>query len=54
MERSYGSFTRVIPLPAEINQDKVEATFKKGVLIVTLPNSEQAIKETKKISVKSE
>lgn len=54
MERSYGSFTRVIPLPAEINQDKVEATFKKGVLIVTLPKTEQAIKETKKISVKSE
>jgi HSP20 family protein len=53
MERSYGSFSRVIPLPTEIDQDKVKATFKKGVLTVELPKTEKAIKETKKIDVKS-
>ena len=30
MERSYGSFSRVIPLLSEIDQDKVKATFKKA------------------------
>jgi HSP20 family protein len=54
MERSFGSFTRTIPLPAEIDVDKVKAEFKKGLLTVTLPKSEKAIKEKKKISVKAE
>jgi HSP20 family protein len=54
MERSYGSFTRTIPLPAEIDTDKAKAEFKKGVLTVTLPKTARAIKETKKISVKAE
>ncbi len=54
MERSYGSFTRGIPLPVEVDTDKVHATFKKGVLQVTLPKTAKAIQETKKISVKAE
>jgi HSP20 family protein len=54
MERSFGSFSRTIPLPAEIDVDKVKAEFKKGLLTVTLPKSEKAIKEKKKISVKAE
>jgi HSP20 family protein len=54
MERSYGSFSRTIPLPAEVDMDKVEAQFKKGVLKVTLRKSADAVKETKKISVKVE
>ncbi len=54
MERTFGSFTRTIPLPTEIDVDKVKAEFKKGVLTVTLPKSEKAIKETKKIPVKAE
>jgi HSP20 family protein len=53
MERSYGSFTRSIPLPVEVNTDKVEATFKKGVLDITLPKTAKAIGETKKVAVKS-
>jgi len=54
MERSYGSFSRTLPLPSEIDQDKVKATFKKGVLTVTLPKTEKAIKETKKIDIKTD
>jgi HSP20 family protein len=37
MERSYGSFSRTIALPSEVDADNVEAKFKKGVLTVTLP-----------------
>jgi HSP20 family protein len=54
MERSYGSFSRSIPLPSEIDTNKVKADFKKGILTVTLPKTPQAIKETKKIQVKAE
>ncbi|MFZ5907189.1 MAG: Hsp20/alpha crystallin family protein [Nitrospirota bacterium] len=54
MERSYGSFSRTVPLPTEIDTNKVKAEFKKGILSVTLPKTQQAIKETKKIQVKAE
>lgn len=53
MERSYGSFTRSIPLPVDVNTDKVEATFKKGILYVTLPKTVSAMEKTKKVPVKS-
>jgi HSP20 family protein len=42
-ERAYGSFQRVITLPARVNAEKVNATFKDGVLTVKLakiPESE--------------
>ncbi len=54
MERSFGSFSRTIPLPVEIDMDKVKAEFKKGLLTVTLPKTAKAIKETKKIPVKAD
>jgi len=54
MERSYGSFSRTIPLPVEVETDKVEAKFKKGVLSITLPKTAKAVSETKKIAVKVE
>jgi len=54
MERSYGSFSRTIPLPVEIETDKVEAKFKKGVLTITLPKTARAAAETKSIAVKVE
>jgi HSP20 family protein len=53
MERSYGSFTRSVPLPVEVDTDKVQATFKKGVLDITLPKTARAIQEMKKVPVKS-
>ena len=53
-ERSYGSFTRSIPLPVEVDAEKVAASFKKGVLTVKLPKTKQAITETKKVAIKAD
>ena len=54
VECSYGSFHRVIPLPAGIDQKKVQAQFKNGVLNITLPKAEEAKAKGKKIPIKSE
>ena len=51
VERSYGSFRRTFRLPTEVDTDNVDATYKDGVLTVTLPKSE-AVKP-KKIEEKS-
>ncbi len=53
IERSYGSFQRVIPLPREIDLNKAQARFKNGVLTVTLPKLEQAKAKGKKIPIQS-
>lgn len=39
MERSYGAFKRTIPLMCDVDEGKAEATFKNGVLTVTLPKT---------------
>jgi HSP20 family protein len=51
-ERSYGAFSRSITLPRQIEIDKVAASFKKGVLTITLPKTAAAVEATKKIDVK--
>ena len=48
-----GSFDRVIDLPAEVEEDKAEAEFSKGVLTIKLPKSEEAQAKRKKIKIKS-
>jgi HSP20 family protein len=53
MERSYGAFLRQIPLPVEVDEGKVEASFDKGVLKVVLPKSAKAEARTKKIAIKA-
>ncbi|MFC1765439.1 Hsp20/alpha crystallin family protein [Planctomycetota bacterium] len=53
MERRYGSFSRVIPLSAEVDEGKVQADFKKGVLKITLPKTSEAQQSRKKIEIKS-
>lgn len=50
-ERSYGMFQRVVGLPAEVQEDKVEAEFSKGVLTVRLPKSPAAQKKSRKIEI---
>lgn len=37
IERSYGSFQRVLSLPEDADQDKIDAHFKNGVLTITMP-----------------
>ena len=51
VERSYGSFTRSIRLPKEIQNEKINASYKNGVLKITLPKSEAAKKKEIKIKV---
>jgi HSP20 family protein len=41
-ERSYGAFVRTVRLPATVDGSKVTATFKNGLLTVTLPKAPAA------------
>ena len=52
-ERRYGSFERRLQIPEGVDTDKIEATFKKGVLSVSLPKKPEAQKPEKKIEVKA-
>jgi len=54
VERTYGSFQRVIPLNVEVDEDKATASFKNGVLAITLPKAAEAVKQSKKITIKKE
>lgn len=51
VERSYGSFSRSIDLPAGVTADKIKATMSKGVLKVVIPTP--AKPEPQKIEVKA-
>ena len=51
VECSYGSVHRAIPLPAEIDPDRIEAKFKNGVLNIKMPKAETA--KSKKIEIQS-
>jgi HSP20 family protein len=49
VERTYGSFSRSFTLPSVVDQEKIKAEYKDGVLRVTLPKKEEA--KPKQISV---
>ncbi len=51
IERSYGSFRRVLTLPDDADQNGIKATFRKGVLQLTIPKTEVAATEVKKIDI---
>jgi HSP20 family protein len=51
-ERTYGRFERRIPI-ADVDENKVSATFKNGVLTVTLPKLPQAQSDVKRIAINS-
>ncbi|HHW42384.1 MAG TPA: Hsp20/alpha crystallin family protein [Desulfotomaculum sp.] len=40
-ERYFGTFSRTLPLPAEVKPDQARATFKNGVLEIRMPKKEQ-------------
>jgi HSP20 family protein len=52
VERYYGSFQRSFRLPVSVQKEKIEASFEKGVLKITLPKTEEAKKKEIEIKVK--
>ena len=52
-ERTYGSFRRTLELPGDVDESKIEASFKKGVLKIELPKTEESQGKIKHIAVKA-
>ena len=52
VERRFGAFQRLVSLPAQVQADKVEASFDKGVLTVSIPKAEQA--KPRRIEIKAQ
>jgi HSP20 family protein len=50
-ERSYGTFRRAIQLPEDVDKEKVNAKYEKGVLIVRLPKLPGAETRSRKIVI---
>jgi HSP20 family protein len=42
IERSYGTFSRAFSIPATVDEEKIKAEYKDGVLKIVLPKKEQA------------
>ena len=54
VERYYGSFQRIFQLPDNVLAgDQIKATFNKGILVITLPKTEEAKKKEIEIKVES-
>ena len=51
VERRFGQFQRLVSLPAQVDADKVDATFDKGVLTVSIPKAEVA--KPRRIEIKA-
>jgi HSP20 family protein len=45
---------RTIPLPAEVDSEKINAEFRKGILTVTMPKTAKAIEKNRKIPITAE
>lgn len=50
-ERYYGQFERRIALGTEVEEDKIEARFKNGVLTIAMPKTERAQSKAKRIAI---
>ncbi|NLX18704.1 MAG: Hsp20/alpha crystallin family protein [Desulfobulbus sp.] len=51
IERSYGSFQRVLSLPEDVDQDAIKAGFKNGILSVTMPRKAVQKGEVKQVTI---
>ena len=52
VERSYGSFQRVLSLPEDADHDDIKATFNKGVLTIKVPRKALPKSDVKQIKIK--
>lgn len=52
-ERHFGAFARRIPLPPGIDRDRIDASFKNGVLTVHLPKQPEAQSPSRKVKVRA-
>lgn len=52
VERVYGAFQRSFSLPSTVDVDKIEATYDRGVLTITLPKKEETRPKSIQIQVK--
>ena len=50
-ERQLGSFNRSFRLPDNVNEVKVAAKFKNGVLMITLPKAKEVLPEGRRIKI---
>ena len=51
VERTFGSFYRSLVLPTAVEKDKIDATYKDGILTVVLPKSAEAAKKITHVKV---
>lgn len=51
MERSYGSFSRSMTLPFAVDPERIDASFRNGVLKLVLPKPEEARNRSRKIAI---
>lgn len=54
LERSYGSFQRMLTMPDDVDVSGIKASHKDGVLTITLPRKEQVLQTNKRIAVTKE
>jgi HSP20 family protein len=54
VERSYGSFSRSLTLPFAVDPDQAKATFKNGVLSISLPKPPEVQAKAKKIAISAQ
>lgn len=54
VERSYGSFQRILDIPEDADADNITSSYKDGVLSITIPRKMLEKKDTKSIEIKTE
>lgn len=54
VERSYGSFQRILDIPEDGDSENITSNYKDGVLNITIPRKQLPNKETKKIEIKTD
>ena len=50
-ERAYGSFSRVIPFPVEVNSDQAKAEYQEGILSISVPKVEPSKLQGRRVDI---